>query len=174
MQKAVFFPLSRRFQGRFQTDHFPFEHLVVVAALNRILLKEPASGSGDGDVFIFIAVIIKNPQIGKLVFFAKTIEFCGCCPPVIMIPFQNDFSSGNFVDEGKILPCRVQPQRPGQVAEQDSRILRADDRKSRSELFEIAFPHSSENIHRFIGSEGQMQITDCIKCHPFLPLQYCQ
>ena len=160
-----------RLQRCLQADQLALEDLVVVAARCGVLLKEPTARAGDRRVFIKIAVVIQNKLIGKAVRFAEFIELCRRRPPIVMVPLQNDLPSGDAVDKCKILPRRVQPQRPGKVAEQDGRVLRLNDGQPLAQLLHISLPRAAKDVHRLIRAEGKMQISDCVQRHPFSSLQ---
>ena len=167
MQKAQLFGrISRRAERGLQTQQLPLENFIVMTAVRRVLFKEPAARAGQGDAVIEIAVVIQQIQVRKVVFLAEAVEFRGRRPPVIVISLDDDLPPRNGGDHGKILARAVQVQRPGQVPEQDGRVLRPDDGQAFAELVHIADPRAAEDVHRLVAAEGKMQVSNRVKGHP--------
>ena len=111
------------------------------------------------------AVVVQQLERMDFMLCKKGVHFCRCLPPVIVISLDDDLPPRNGGDHGKILARAVQVQRPGQVPEQDGRVLRPDDGQAFAELVHIADPRAAEDVHRLVAAEGKMQVSNRVKGH---------
>ena len=64
------------------------------------------------------------------------------------------------MEEGKVLFCLLDAERPAEVSEQHGRVARLDHGKPLAELFHVALPAPAEHIHGLIRAEAQMEVSD--------------
>ena len=87
-------------------------------------------------------------------------------PPVVMVALEDDLAAGDGVHKGKILRRVVEAHCPAEIAEQDGRVLRANDLQIFPQLFHIPCPATPEHVHRLVcRAERQVQISNRVQGH---------
>ena len=50
-------------------------------------------------------IIIKDILIAEFILLTEFVKLCRCAPPIIVITFQNNLFSRNFINPGKVQRC---------------------------------------------------------------------
>ena len=159
VQKAELFVIPGCFQACLQPPELTAEDFFIVRAL-LLLLVEPAAGAAERCLAVKIAVVVQDEHVVPAVRGAEMIEFCCRRPPVVVVSLENDFPARNFVEEGKVLFCLLDAERPAEVSEQHGRVARRNHGKPLAEFLHVALPAPAEHIHGLIRAEAQMEVSD--------------
>ena len=165
VQEAVFFRVPRQLQRAFEPPKLPPENFLVVAAL-LLRVVEPPARAAQGDIAVEEAGIIQDVKVCKPVLRAEAVKGPQRRPPVVMVALEDDLAAGDGVHKGKILRRVVKAHRPAEIAEQDGRVLRANDLQIFPQLFHIPCPAAPEHVHRLVcRAERQVQISNRVQGH---------
>ena len=91
---------------------------------------------------------------------AEFIELCRRRPPIVVVPLENNFPAGNFVDEGKVLFRLLDAECPAEVPQKNRRVAGRYHGKPLAELVHVSLPAAAEHVHGLVRAEAEVQITD--------------
>ena len=173
MEKHQLLVLPRRLQGALQPPDLPQQHLFVVGPLVVQLVKPP-TGAAQGQLSVELTVVVENFHGGQLMLPEEPLHLGGGVPPVVVVALEQILLPRQGVDEPEVLQRFLQTHAPGQVAAQHGDVLRPQSGEGLLQPEYIVLPAVSEDLHGFVGIEGQMQVPQSIQRHapPPLPILY--
>ncbi len=158
--------LPRRFNRSIESADLTRKNFTVGIALG---IEEPSACSRQCEISDPVCVVVKNFYCGNPSGFEKALHFTHGSPPVIVIALHDYFGARKRIQKAKILKRIFKRHSPRNIPRNDHGIFR---RNYRAPVFlkalHIVIP-AAKNVHRFIGSEGKMRISDCEKRHIFTP-----
>ena len=90
-------------------------------------------------------------------------------PPRAVIAFDEHFLAGALAKPFKVRKRLLQIEPPGNVAADKHFIVRADHAVPRfAHLPLMAHPLGSKDVHRLVGAEAEMQVTDGEQSHGWI------
>ncbi len=82
-----------------------------------------------------------------------------------MIALEDQLLPGQFVDKAKIRLCLLKRHAPAEIPAEHAQVVLLEMFKASAKLFRVIPPDFPENVHRFVASERQMQISDRVQRH---------
>ena len=93
-------------------------------------------------------------------------DFLGGAPPVVVVAFTEDLRAGQRLDELQVRERLIHGNSPGDITGDQDRVRRAHLRAPVSlEPLHMIVPGRSENIHRLIDRQPEVQICDGKNTH---------
>ena len=170
MEEAQLLSVPRRLQRGLQTDQLPVEHLGAVGS--PVLLIEPAPGATQGSVSVEMAVVMEDVQGGESVLLEERLHLAGGGPPVVVVALEEELASpGQRIQEREVLLRLLQAHPPGDIAAYHHGVLLGHHTEPLFQLVHIPCPAPSEHVHRLVGGQGQMGVSNGIQGHGLTPAE---